>query len=59
MKVPTYSMDEQRAFDAFNVHCALIKAEQRDPALSRNPQWIIIRQDAFEMFANAFKKVPG
>lgn len=57
--VPTYSLDEQRAFDAFAVHCALIKAEQREPSLSQNPQWTIIRQDAFEAFANAFKKVPG
>jgi len=59
VKIPVYCMDEQRAYDAFNVHCALIKAEQREPALASNPQWIILRQDAFEAFANAFKKVPG
>lgn len=57
--VPVFNLDEKRAYDAFNVHTALIKAEQREPSLAKNPQWIIIRQDAFEAFANAFKKVPG
>lgn len=59
MNIPVYNMDEHRAMDAFAVHVALIKAEQREPALRRNPQWTIIRQDAFEAFANAFQRVPG
>lgn len=59
MSVPVYLMDEQGAMDAFNVHCALIKAEQAKPELARNPQWIIIRQDAYEAFYKAFARAPG
>jgi hypothetical protein len=54
MTVPTYSMAEQEALDAFAVHCALLKAERADPRLRDNPQWTIHRQDAFEAFSKAF-----
>lgn len=59
MSAPAFLVDEQRAMDAFNVHCALVKAEQAAPHLQNNPQWIIIRQDAFEAFYRAFARTPG
>jgi hypothetical protein len=55
MSLPTISMDERKARDAFDVHAALLKAERDDPRLSRNPYWTMLRQDAFEAFCNAFK----
>jgi hypothetical protein len=58
MKLPTIAIDEQRAVDAFAVHCALLKAERSEPKLSRNPQWIMLRQDAYEAFSNAFTVLP-
>lgn len=51
-------IDEQRARDAFDVHCALLKAECADPKLSRNPQWQLMRMDAFEAFSAAFTVLP-
>lgn len=53
-RVRTIAVHEQEAHDAFAVHCALLKAERRDPELSKNPQWTVLRQDAFERFSNAF-----
>jgi hypothetical protein len=46
---------EPQASDAFAVHQALIQAERRDPRLKRNPQWQIMRMDAYENFARAFE----
>lgn len=46
--------DERRASEAFAAHTALLKAERENPALGKNPAWIILRQDAFEMFSRAF-----
>lgn len=58
MTVPTYTFDEIRAIEAFNVHCALLRAERNEPALKNNPQWTIIRQDAYEAFSRAFTVQP-
>lgn len=52
--VPTYSLDERKARDAFEVHSALLKAERSDPALCHNPQWTVLRQDAYTAFRAAF-----
>lgn len=56
--IPITYYDERRAIDAFNVHCALLRAERNEPALKNNPQWTIIRQDAFEAFSAAFTVLP-
>ena len=48
-------LNRQRAEDAFAVHAALLKAQVNDPALRDNPQWTIIRQEAFERFSLAFE----
>lgn len=58
MKVKAIGVDEGRARDAFAVHAALLKAERDDPSLSRNPQWTLLRQDAYERFSNAFTVLP-
>lgn len=58
MKPKTIAANEQRASDAYAVHCALLKAERADRSLSRNPQWIMLRQDAYEAFSNAFTVLP-
>jgi hypothetical protein len=54
MSVKTIGVNEREALDAFAVHCALLKAERTDPKLSSNPQWTMLRQDAYERFSNAF-----
>ena len=54
-KVPVISLDERRAREAFDVHAALLKAQRENPALLRNPQWTVLRQDAYEAFCSAFK----
>lgn len=54
MKVKAIGVDEGRARDAFAVHAALLKAERDDPKLSDNPQWTVLRQDAYEAFRSAF-----
>ena len=54
MSVKTIAVDEQRARDAFAVHAALLKAERDDPTLSNNPQWRLLRMDAFEAFNSAY-----
>lgn len=56
--IPVTRIDERRARDAFDVHCALLKAEQSDPRLSLNPQWTVLRQDAYEAFSAAFTVLP-
>ena len=53
-RLRTIAVHEKAALDAFAVHCALLKAERVDPALSNNPQWTVLRQDAYERFSNAF-----
>ena len=53
-KLRTIAFHEQEATDAFAVHCALLKAECYDPDLRKNPQWTVLRQDAFERWSNAF-----
>ena len=58
MSIPITRIDEKRARDAFDAHCALLKAERDDPRLSLNPQWTILRQDAYEAFSRAFTVLP-
>ncbi len=57
MKHKVILYDESRASNAYEVHSALLRTERLVPALKRNPQWTIIRQDAFERFAEAFKAI--
>lgn len=57
MKHPVIYCDANRADQAFAVHQALLKAEARDRSLRHNPYWTMIRQDAYEAFALAFKEV--
>lgn len=52
--VPTIAVNEREAMEAFAVHAALLKAERDDPSLASNPQWTVLRQDAFERFSNAY-----
>lgn len=56
MKPRVINYDSQLAEDAFAVHAALLKAEARDRRLRHNPQWTVIRQDAYERFAVAFQE---
>lgn len=44
-----------KAATAFAAHSALLKAERANPELLDNPIWTMLRQDAFEAFANAFE----
>lgn len=41
---------ERRQHEAFDVHSALVIAEATFPHLRRNPQWQILRMDAYETF---------
>lgn len=41
----------QREVQAFAAHAALIKMELRHPSLKDNPFWTMLRQDAYERFA--------
>lgn len=36
--------------DAFNVHAALVSAENARPGLRNNPRWQLIRMDAYEAY---------
>lgn len=56
-RIPIIYCDERRASDAYNAHIALLMAENSDPTLKDNPFWTVLRQDAFEAFSNAFRKV--
>lgn len=49
--------DHRKASDAYAVHSAMLRMERFNPELRSNPQWTILRQDAFERFAEAFKEV--
>lgn len=53
--IPVIAVDEQRAMDAFEVHQALLLTERRNRLLRENPQWQLIRADAYEAFANAYE----
>jgi hypothetical protein len=53
--VPVIRVDERKAMDAFEVHQALVKAETRDRHLKTNPQWQLLRMDAYEAFCRAFE----
>lgn len=44
--------ERDRLEDAFNVHQALVVAENAMPWLRDNPQWRLLRFDAFETFHN-------
>lgn len=57
MKFPVVHFDERKAADAYLAHVALLECELRDPLLRANPAWVILRQDAFERFANAYEAV--
>ena len=49
--------DQRKADESFAAHTALLKAERADPSLFNNPQWTILRQDAYERFALAFERL--
>lgn len=51
------SIKNRRLIDVQEAHFALIKAETREPGLSQNPAWILLRQDAYERYAIEFGKV--
>lgn len=55
--IPVILVNEREAVDAFEVHRALVITENRHRHLRRNPQWTILRADAYEAFANAFEVV--
>lgn len=57
MKPRVIEFSEQAAADAFAAHAALIRAERDNPGLSKNPAWTMLRQDAYERFALAFREV--
>lgn len=54
MSVPVIVYDHAHAARAYDVHAALVKAEARNPTLRDNPQWTILRADAYDRFAMAF-----
>lgn len=56
MSVRVTLMDAKRANNAFEVHATLLKMEAERPSLKDNPQWQLIRMDAFEAFDNAFRE---
>lgn len=43
---------ERRLDDAWAVHRTLLLAEARAPALRDNPQWMLLRMDAYEAYYN-------
>ena len=49
---PTETADQ-----AFAAHAAIMRAQAGNPALSDNPFWTILRQDAYERFAVEFAKL--
>lgn len=49
--------DAEKADHAFRAHMALVNAEKADPKLKDNPHWTLLRQEAFERFAEAFERV--
>jgi hypothetical protein len=55
--VPVILCAADKADNAFKAHAALLQAERVHPELSRNPYWTMLRQDAFERFADAFQQV--
>lgn len=57
--VPVILCAAEIADNAFQAHMALVKLEQEKPELRANPHWTMLRQDAFERFAEAFVRVPG
>lgn len=57
MKPRVIHFDRKLADDAFAVHAALVQAEGRNRHLRHNPQWTVLRQDAYERFAVAFQEV--
>lgn len=54
-QVPVYRYDEQRAHDAWECHRVLLLTERDRPWLRENPQWLMLRADAFEQFALSFE----
>lgn len=48
-----------RLQDAFDVHAALLTAEVTLPYLRDNPQWNIIRMDAYETFHDLMAEAAG
>lgn len=51
MSVNSIGTDEQRELaEAFNVHAALVAAENARPELKNNPRWQLLRLDAYETF---------
>lgn len=55
MRVPATIRDTElhrRLDEAWEVHRAMILSEIRDPALRANPQWMLLRMDAYEAYYN-------
>ena len=57
MTVNVFRYDAQKAESAFMAHKALIRAEQANPSLKDNPDWTLLRLEAFERFSEAFERV--
>jgi hypothetical protein len=57
MNIPVILCDAVRADNAFRAHKALLHAERDNPKLKDNPHWTLLRQEAFERFAEAFERV--
>lgn len=54
---PVWNVHERNAMNAFEVHSALVRMENRDRTLKRNPVWQCLRMDAYEAFVRAFEAV--
>ena len=55
--IPVILMRERRAEKAWEVHRALMMAEQREPELAANSKWRSIRKKVFADFEAAFKEL--
>lgn len=57
MRLPVILCAADVADNAFQAHMVLVKAERENPALKNNPHWTLLRQEAYERFAEAFERV--
>lgn len=53
-RLEDYGVHTLQAELAFNVHAALLKAQNDEPELALNPYWRAIRAHAFSIFLSAF-----
>lgn len=57
MKVPfVLKWNQAEAEAAWIEHKALLQAQVAAPTLAKNPQFIMLKQDAYERFHSAFKR---